>query len=184
MPAKIISVFVFAFVLMNAIHAQQAPQTAEQILNEAYKQAAKEKKNVFVMFHASWCGWCHKMDDSMNDESVKKYFDDNFVIRHLVVYESKGKEALENPGALELLTKYKGNDQGIPYWFVFDKDGKLLADSKMRPEGASLDDVGNNSGCPASAEEVAHFVKVLKKTTSLKEEQLAVIQKRFRKNEQ
>jgi hypothetical protein len=84
------------------------------------------------MFHASWCGWCHKMDTSLNDASVKKFFDDNFVIRHLVVFESKGKENLENPGALEMLTKYDGKDQGIPFWLIFDKDENFLADSRMK----------------------------------------------------
>ena len=108
----------------------------------------------------------------MNDQSVKNSFTDNYVIRHLVVYESKGKENLENPGALDLLKKYKGDDQGIPYWFVFDKEGKLLADSKLRPEGGGLE-TGDNTGCPASEKEVAYFVKVLKETSSLKDAELA-----------
>ncbi|HQV55912.1 MAG TPA: thioredoxin family protein, partial [Chitinophagaceae bacterium] len=74
------------------VKAQEPVQTTKQILNEAYALAAKENKKVFIMFHASWCGWCHKMDKSMNDESCKKYFDDNFVIRHLVVNESPDKK--------------------------------------------------------------------------------------------
>ncbi len=176
-----ILVFVSCLLLTSAGKAQSA-KSAGEILKQAYSIAAKEKKNVFVIFHASWCGWCKKMDTAMNDQSVKKFFTDNFVIRHLVVYESKGKENLENPGALELLKKYKGDDQGIPYWFVFDKDGKLLADSKIRPEGGGLE-TGDNSGCPASEKEVAYFLKVLKETSSLKETELAIIQKRFRENE-
>src|SRR3712207_6933629 len=43
---------------------------------------------------------------------------------------------------------------------------------------------GNNTGCPATQEEVAHFISVLKKTSSLKDPQLAIIEKRFRQNEQ
>ena len=82
----------------------------------------------------------------------------------------------------KLLKKYKGDDQGIPYWFVFDKEGKLLADSKVRPEGGGLE-AGENSGCPASEKEVAYFLKVLKETSSLKETELAIIRKRFRENE-
>lgn len=170
------------FLLLSIAGRSQAPETADDILKEAYIVAAKEKRNVFVLFHASWCGWCHKMDTAMNDNSVKKFFTDNYVIRHLVVYESKGKENLENPGALELLKKYKGDEQGIPYWLVFDKNGKLLADSKLRPEGGGLE-TGDNTGCPASEKEVAHFVKVLKGTSSLKGAELSVIEKRFRKNE-
>jgi thioredoxin-related protein len=162
--------------------SQAPPPSATDVLQAACKKAGAEKKNVFIIFHASWCGWCHKMDTSMNDPLVKKYFTDNYVIEHLVVQESKNKKQLENPGADELLAQYKGNEQGIPYWFIFDKDGKLLADSKMRPEGGGLE-TGDNTGCPANEKEVAHFVKVLKQTSSLGEKELGIIQKRFRLNE-
>ena len=50
--------------------AQHMP-TTESILSTAYNQAQKEKKNVFVIFSASWCGWCKKMDASMNDRTTK-----------------------------------------------------------------------------------------------------------------
>jgi thioredoxin-related protein len=170
------------FLFLSIVGKSQSPEPAYVILKEAGSLAAKEKKNVFVLFHASWCGWCHKMDTAMNDNSVKKFFTDNYVIRHLVVYESKGKENLENPGALDLLKKYKGDEKGIPYWLIFDKNGKLLADSKLRPEGGGLE-TGDNTGCPASEKEVAHFVKVLKETSSLKDDELSVIEKRFRENE-
>lgn len=162
--------------------AQEPVQTTKQILNEAYALAAKENKKVFVMFHASWCGWCHKMDKSMNDESCKKYFDDNFVIRHLVVNESPDKKHLENPGAEDLKNLYHGKGQGIPFWLIFDKDGKLLADSKMRKKDEGHE-AGENSGCPASEEEVDFFISVLKKTTSLNKDELEIIEKQFRKNE-
>lgn len=164
------------------LQAQPAPKHSDEVLAEASREAAREKKNVFILFHASWCGWCRKMDMSMNDASVKKYFEDNYVIRHLVVYESKGKENLENPGARELLAKYKGNDLGIPYWLVFDKDGKLLADSKMRVEGQGLE-AGENVGCPATSEEVGHFITVLKETSRLGDRELEKIAELFRRNE-
>src|SRR5262245_46462193 len=59
--------------------------SAETILKEAYQRAAKEKKNVMIIFHASWCGWCHKMDTAMNDVACKKFFTDNYVVEHLTV---------------------------------------------------------------------------------------------------
>jgi len=177
--------FILGLVCTLAVGASlqaQSPPSAEAVLKEATAIAAREHKNVFILFHASWCGWCHKMDTAMNDKSMKKYFTDQYVIRHLVVYESDEKKKLENPGAVDLLTKYKGNDQGIPYWLIFDKDGKLLADSKIRPEGGGLE-TGDNTGCPANEQEVEHFVKVLKQTSSLKEAELTAIRKRFRQNE-
>jgi thiol-disulfide isomerase/thioredoxin len=172
---------VAAIVLLSAISLAQAP-AANDILKEAYVKAAKENKNVIVIFHASWCGWCHKMDNSMNDASTKKYFDDNYVIAHLVVDESKGKENLENPGANQIRTKYNGDGIGIPFWLVFDKNGNLLADSKIRTEGQGPE-AGENIGCPANEKEVSYFVGILKKTSKINDQQAEAVRKRFRMNE-
>jgi len=175
------SCFIFLLSVTFLVNAQ--PASADQILKEARAEAAKENKKVFVIFHASWCGWCHKMDSAMNDPACKKFFDDNFVVQHLVVMESKGKEHLQNPGALELMKQYAGEQSGIPFWLIFNSEGKLLADSKIRTAGASLDAPGENSGCPASEKEVANFIKVLQQTTSLNQQQLLIVQHRFRQNE-
>jgi thiol-disulfide isomerase/thioredoxin len=184
MRTLLLTLFSLLVFISSQAQINAKPPTAEEILNSAYKKAADENKNVLLMFHASWCGWCHKMDNSINDKSCKELFDKNYVIKHLVVYESNGKKDLENPGALELLTKYKGNDLGIPYWMVFNKNGTLLADSKVRPDGAGSDADGENTGCPASEKEVTHFIKVLKQTSALNSDELEMIRKRFRENEQ
>ena len=181
---KLSSIAVFFILLFSiAAKAQPVPPSADEIVKGACLEATKENKNIFIMFHASWCGWCHKMDKSMDDETCKKFFDDNFVIRHLVVDESADKKNLENPGADEMRKKYYGEGQGIPFWLVFDKDGVLLADSKMRDKGAGPE-TGNNTGCPASEKEVGYFIAVLQKTTKLNPGQLEIIRKRFRQNEQ
>ncbi|MFI5185180.1 MAG: thioredoxin family protein [Chitinophagales bacterium] len=172
-----------SFFIFGNVRAQQKPLSANEILQNALRQASQEKKNVLIIFHASWCGWCHKMDSSINDQSCKKFFDDNYVIRHLVVDETRDKKNLENPGANELRLKYHGNDEGIPFWLIFDKDGNLLADSQIRPEDANPDTKGENVGCPAVEKEVNYFIEVLKKTSTITEEQQAAIQKRFRQNE-
>ncbi|SFE91752.1 Thioredoxin-like [Chitinophaga sp. CF118] len=180
------SIFVsIILVLFSTMLFAQAtpPPSADQVLSEAMKQATKEHKSVFIMFHASWCGWCRKMDESMNDPAIKAYFDNNYVIRHLTVTESKGKENLENPGAAELLKKYNSDGLGIPVWFIFDNKGKLLADSHLRPEGTGFDVKGSGIiGCPAQKDEVDEFIKSLKKSSSLKENELAAIAVRFSKN--
>jgi thiol-disulfide isomerase/thioredoxin len=171
----------FGLIAVIAGHAQ-AKLSANDMFKQACDEAAASNKKVFVIFTASWCGWCHRMDNSMVDEVCKKYFDENFVVIHFVVDESPEKKELETAGAPEFRTKYHGDGQGIPFWLVFDKDGKLLADSKMRKEGEGPEK-GQNSGCPANEPEVVYFIDVLKKTTSLKEDELQTIYKRFRKNE-
>jgi thiol-disulfide isomerase/thioredoxin len=163
--------------------AQHGRPTASEIMREAMQTAAKENKNVFIIFHASWCGWCHKMDSAINDKSCKDFFERNYVIRHLVVDEYGDKKDLENPGANELRTKYHGDDEGIPFWLIFDNNGNLLADSQVRPIGASLNTKGENMACPATEKEVADFIGVLKKTSHISEAEQIAVQKRFRQNE-
>jgi len=171
---KPLFVCVIAFVYAMSSSAQSTP-TADAILKEARAKAAKENKNVMVIFHASWCGWCHKMDTLLNDPSIKDFFYKNYVITHLVISESKDKKNLENPGAAELNKQWGGADQGIPFWVIIDNNGKILADSQKKR--------GENVGCPATAEEVAHFINVLKKTSSITDDQIAKVEKRFRRNE-
>ncbi len=178
---QLLLIMAFGLTTMVSLKAQ-SPASADLVLKNATAKATKENKNVFVIFHASWCGWCHKMDTSMNDASVKKFFTDNYVIEHLTVMESEKNKALENPGAQDLLAKYKGDKGGIPFWLIFDKNGNLLADSKMKADGAPLG-VGDNSGCPANEKEVDYFVQVLKKTSGLKDSELAIIKTLFRKND-
>ena len=168
------------FFLTVSITAQQRAVAAKAILEAAYKKATAENKNVLLLFHASWCGWCHKMDSSINNPSCKKFFTDNYIITHLVVHESTEKKHLENAGADDLLKKYKAFDSGIPFWVVLDKNGNFLHDSFMK----NTDGSSANIGCPASAEEVAAFVKILKASSSLTNKELAVIAEIFKKNEQ
>jgi hypothetical protein len=165
-----------------AINAQGLPLSADSILREARITALKEDKNIFIIFHASWCGWCHKMDSSMNDKCCKQFFQDNYVIRHLVVHESMNKKNLESPGARELLTKYSGADEGIPFWLIFGKNGQLLADSQIGQVGEAHDKKGQNTGCPATPEEVSYFIRVLKITSRISEPDLFIIKKRFLEN--
>jgi thioredoxin-related protein len=171
---KYLAILALLFLFLVNGNAQKIP-SADAVLKEARAKAAKENKKVMVIFHASWCGWCHKMDASLNDPSVKAFFDKNYIITHLTIQESKDKKNLENPGAEELNKKWGGENQGIPFWVIMDKDGTILADSQIEP--------GKNVGCPATGEEVAHFIKVLKKTSSITNEQIAAVEKRFRRNE-
>jgi thiol-disulfide isomerase/thioredoxin len=173
----------FAIVLLGIkAVAQDALPTSDVVLKQAYAQAKKENKKVLLMFHASWCGWCKKMDASIIDPTCKKLFEDNYIIAHLDVLEQPAKANLENPGALDVLKTYKGEKSGLPFWVILDAKGKLLADSQIRPAGASLDTPGESVGCPAQENEVAYFAQVLKSTSKLNDEQLAVISKRFAMN--
>ena len=169
-----------AVLLLFAVPAIAQPvPSADIILKDACTKAGKENKQVLLIFHASWCGWCRKMDNSLNDPVCKKYFDDNYITCHLIVEESDGKKSLENPGAAEWKKNCGGEREGLPYWVVLNKEKKILVTSKM-PAGPGAE--GGNVGCPAQKEEVAYFIEVLKRTSGLTDKQLAVISKRFAEN--
>ena len=123
------------------------------------------------------------MDSSINDKNCRKFFDDSYVIRHLVAYESKNKKNLENAGVYAFLSKYNADDLGLPSWLIFDNHGNLLADSQMRSNGAGLTTKGENIGCPATAKEVESFIEILKKTSRLTKSEEEAIERRFRQNE-
>lgn len=161
------------------LQAQTKIKSADEVMKEAKAEAAKTNKNVFVIFHASWCVWCHRMDSAMNDQAVQSFFNKNYVIKHLTVDESKDKKDLENPGASALRNKYGGDQQGIPYWLIFDENGKLLADSRLHDDNGKV--TGNSVGCPAKPDEVSYFINVLKKTSRLSDSQLESIKARFLK---
>lgn len=176
---KIVFSLLLSLGLITGALAQEQVLPAAKIMDDAYALASKENKKVFVIFHASWCSWCKRMDSIMNMPELKPLFDKNFVIRHLVVQEVPNKKNLENPGAQEFMVKNNGDKQGIPFWLIFDVKGELLADSRMPAKDKAGKDILTNTGCPANPDEVAYFTGLLKKTTSLKEAELKLIAEKF-----
>ena len=57
-----------------------------------------------------------------------------------------------------------------------------MVDSRIRIIENGIEKI-QNTGCPATKEEVDYFIEVLKKSTLLKEDELEKIRTRFRKNE-
>jgi len=167
---KTVFLIIILLILFSKLFAQDK---ASDVLENAWKQAKIENKNVMVIFHASWCGWCKRMDKNINDPSCKELFERNYIIKHLVVWEAKDKKHLENPGAAELFEKHADKYTGIPFWLVYDKNGKLLT--------KSFDSNGKNIGCPASEHEVKVFLEILKKTSDLNEQELSIIKEKFQK---
>jgi len=167
---KLKSIFI-CLSLVAAIAVANAQENVSVLLEKASVQATKENKKVFVMFHASWCKWCKKMDDNMTSDACRKYFTDNYVMVHVDVKESPKNKDLENPGGEALLKKYKGEQAGLPFWVILDAKGTVQTDS--------FNSKGENLGCPGSPEEVTEFITKLKKTSKLTDKQLTVIRETF-----
>ena len=170
----------FFCLVFSLTASAQSKMPAAGIMANAYRQATKEHKNIFVIFHASWCVWCHKMDSCISKSSVKNYFDSNYVIVHLTVQE---KDSTKNtPGAFNYLKRFHGEQSGLPFWVITDNRGAWMGDSYIRKEGQTKDSVGVNMGCPAEDNEVKAFCELLKKTSHMNEQQLTEIGRLFSQN--
>jgi len=174
--------FVSILLLSGIVSAQEKPEPAGKILDDACTLAGKEGKKVIIVFHASWCGWCRKFEASIADPSCKDFFDNNFVVRYLDILERADKKDLENPDAIAVYNKNGGQGGGIPFFLIFDKNRTLIADSKIRAAGDGPDKPLQNIGCPASDEEVAAFVQILEKAVKISKSEKTAITERFRKN--
>ncbi len=177
--------FAVALMLMSVTYNLIAQtKDVQSIIKETCKQAALQNKKALIIFHASWCGWCHKFDKSINDSSCKSFFNDNYVIQHITVFEVADKKNLNTPGSEAFLKDHHAYDQGIPAWYILDKDGNVLADSQLRQKGQGPDVEGSNIGCPANETEINYFIKLLEKTSLINQQQEAAIKKRFALNKE
>lgn len=172
--------FILSFLIgifFTTISAQQSPENAQTILDNSIKIAAESNKTVFVVFHASWCVWCRRLDKAINSDELKKIFEDHFVVTHLDVLESPDKkETLENPGGEEIMNKFNGKDAGLPFYVFINSEGRKVADSKVMPQN-------QNIGYPGAKEEIEAFVGLLKKSNpAITNEELAQVSDYFTKN--
>ena len=137
------------------------PAPAAQLVGAAQKRAGKEHKAVLVMFHASWCGWCHRLTDMMDKPQYKKLFADNYVVVSLDVSENGEKKALENPGAVKVMADLGGGLSGLPFYAFVSSKGKQLGNSNAVPSPSGI---LQNIGYPSAPQEIAAFDELLKKT--------------------
>lgn len=153
------------------------PEPAQSILNAAVKKAESSRKTVFLIFHASWCGWCKKLETALENPDVKKVIKGNYVIATLDVMESPGKkDSLENPGGVKIMADLGGEKSGLPFYAFLDSAGKKVADSNVMPKN-------QNIGYPGVADEIAAFEKLLKQTAPrMTDEERAEVIAYFKKN--
>ena len=150
-----------------------AQEKADIVLNKALTEAKSGKKNVLLVFHASWCKWCKMMEKNMDLPETKPIFNKRFVTAYVDVQERGEKKSLENPGGQELMNKYKGENAGLPFWLILNPKGEVIANS--------FNDKGENLGSPSTSEEVNVFVAKLGKASKLSKEEAQTIQNVFLK---
>jgi hypothetical protein len=135
--------------------------------------AQKQHKNVFVVFHASWCGWCHKLEKLMASPDYKPLFDANYEVIWVDIAEHDAKHP-ETPGGEDLANQLGATDQGLPFFTILSPEGKTLGDSRNGKAG--------NIGYPSAPGEVTYFVSLIKATAPhAHEPQVASLESYLRK---
>lgn len=145
--------FVVFLILAHFALSALAGTSAEEILTKAKAEAMAGGKVVLLKFDSPGCKWCKVLDSFLSQPEVLAIFQRRFVIASLRVPDIAG-----NPGALRMLEKTGGMNQGTPFLAMLDGNGALLVNSVAQG--------GRNIGFPVSPEERSWFVAMLRKASS------------------
>ena len=135
---------------------------ANALLAGSEKRAGATGRQVFLIFHASWCGPCFLLHRTLGDPKVKPGFEAHFVVQDIDIWEQGDKhKTWENPGGVALYKKYGGikpggGRQGVPFIVVLDPHGRKRGDSTRS---------GQNIGVPTASEEIKTFFRMLKRAS-------------------
>jgi thioredoxin-related protein len=145
--------------------AAESPTSAEDVVAAARAQATEQHKNIFLIFGASWCGWCRKLDAFLASPQVKPIIEKHFVIARVTVAEEfgRGNPLLNSPGGEDLVLKLGGEKSSVPFVAFLDQNGELIINS-LRPVGNQAE--GENIGFPTEPEEIDWFLAMLRKATA------------------
>ena len=144
-----------------ALLAVSAPPSADQVVRQAQAQAAREGKNVFVKFEASWCRWCRRLNALLTSDRFGRAFRESYVLAPITVREREEKRVLENPGWEATFRRLRGTaEKDVPYVVILDPQGKKLFDSYRPADG----EIPGNAGYPQSAREVEAFLDLIRRT--------------------
>ncbi|MGB7758595.1 MAG: thioredoxin family protein [Bryobacteraceae bacterium] len=140
--------------------AEETPPPASVVMESARTAASAQHKSIFLVFHASWCGYCRKLDQFIETAEIKPIIDKYFVQARLTVQEQGAKKPLNNPGGDEVMAGAGGKDAGLPFFAFLNEAGETIVNSIWPGEGKAA---GRNIGHPVQPQEVDWFPVMVKK---------------------
>ena len=100
----------------KALYDEKADTRAD--IADAVAQAKKENKRVLITWGGNWCGWCHRLHDTFeNNAEINAYLNAHYV---RVLSDTAANKAL--------MKEMKVVPEGVPYLTVLDSDGKKITD--------------------------------------------------------
>jgi thiol-disulfide isomerase/thioredoxin len=163
---KVLRAAMALLLLSVALPAAQKALKADDILKGAKLKAADQNKAIFLIFGASWCEDCHRLDSFLALPDIAAIFDKYFVVAKLTFGEAlSGHPDWDNPGSDFLISKYGGLSRSgqvdLPFIAILDPKAKLLANSNKPGKGQAA---SAGTGFPTDAEDIKWFLGMLQKT--------------------
>lgn len=148
-----------AMSLIGATGAAAAPSGESPANDEIRRQlagASGEGKKLFLLFYASWCGYCRLFDRFLADPAAAAILNREFRVVHMRALERTAQQkALQLDGADDVFNRFaKTPAQGLPFFVVLDGAGDPLATSV-----SPLD--GRNIGFPTGKGDLDVFEKII-----------------------
>jgi thioredoxin-related protein len=137
----------------------EAP-TAQRLVDNAKARASAQHKTILLLFGASWCPWCKRLDSFIETSNFRPIFARHFVIARIDVQEHADKVGLDTPGGAELEKQLGSRSNGLPFFAFLNERGELVANSNRPLPGKSQ---ARNIGYPMEPIEVDYFMNMLKK---------------------
>jgi thioredoxin-related protein len=167
----------FFFHSIPAFSQAGKPDSAQTIIHAAIAEARSSGKNVFLIFHATWCQWCKRLETALESPEFKPIIDRNFIVTRLDVQERGEKiQTHENPGGQKMLVDYGGASSGLPFIVFLNTKGTMIANSNVMPKK-------QNIGYPGAKDEISAFIKLLKRTAPrLTQKEIKIFSQYLEKN--
>ena len=170
---------VFLFLMVGFSSHSQNGIPAKKLLEDALLKAKAEKKNVFVIVTATWCGPCKELKRGITDVYISPFFEKHYVFLELYESELGENKKNENEGTHDILIAFKGDTTAVPYWFILNSNSVKLADSYIYKKNPKDPLEKPQSGFSSNPDDLMAFIKVLKRTSKLTDQELQLISERF-----